>query len=132
MRYLLALLVGLLIVCPAFAEEKEPIDVPSLNLPDMQAGVLYSVETGDFEACMTATVLGYPTKVGKFEIRAGYALENEPIGALCFKLGDLSQFGFDQPLHKLINLSVGPYIGYNLDTSEFDYGALATVIQLKF
>lgn len=129
--WLAVLLTVCVLVSPVMAED-EPISVPKLGLPDMQAGMLYSVETGEFEACATATVLGYPTKVGKFEIRAGYATDNMPIGAVCFKLGDLSQFGFDQPLHKIINLSVGPYAGYDIDNDEFDWGMLATIIQLKF
>lgn len=129
----LTLLIGILLIAsPVFAQEKEPINVPTLQLPDMQAGVLYSAKKSDFEACATITALKYPTKVGDIELRGGYAIESEPIGAVCFKLGDLSQFGFEQPLHKIINVSAGPFVGYDFDSEEWDFGVLATVIQLTF
>lgn len=113
-------------------DEKKPINVPSLNLPDMQAGILYSAKKSDFEACGTITALKYPTKIGDVELRGGYATEAEPIGAVCFKLGDLSQFGFEQPLHKLINVSGGGYIGYDFQIEEWDFGLLATIIQVNW
>ena len=117
----------------ARAEEvKEPINVPSLNLPDMQGGIIYSAKKSDFEVCGTATALKYSTKIGDLELRAGYATEREPIGAICFKLGDLTKFGFEQPLHKIINVSAGGYVGYDFQIKEWDFGVIGTIVQLKW
>jgi len=127
---LMAVLTVILIGTYARAEE---ISVPNLKLPNIQAGMIYSIQEGRVEACTTATVLKYPTKIGDVELRAGYAIENTPIAALTFKVGDLSQFGFEQPLHKLINLSLGAYVGYDLrDNGGFDYGLTASIIEVAF
>ncbi|NQT23266.1 MAG: hypothetical protein HQ579_07530, partial [Candidatus Omnitrophica bacterium] len=94
--------------------------------------VVYSAKTGNFEPAFTATVLKYPSKIGDIELRAGYAMESEPIGAICFKVGDLTKYGFVQPLHNILNVSAGPYVGYDFQTEEWDYGALVTIINLQF
>lgn len=111
----------------------EPIEAPNLNLPNVQGGMIYSVDRDKLEGCTTATVLSYPTKIGDFELRAGYAIESTPIGALCFKVGDLTQYGFKQPLLGLLDLSIGAYVGYDFrDNGGWDYGVVATIISIKF
>ena len=134
MRYLIAILCLLMVASIAIAEDAkvEPLAVKELKLPDMQAGMAYNVQNGEFNSCFTATLLRYPTKIGDFELRGGYLVDKTPLGALAFKLGDLTQFGFEMPLHHLINVSAGPYVGYNMDDKEISYGAIVTVRQLQF
>ena len=134
MRYLMVILCLLMVTSIAIAEETntEPLAIQELKLPDMQAGMVYSVETSEFNPCFTATLLRYPTKIGDFELRGGYITDKISMAAIAFKVGDLTQFGFEMPLHHLINVSFGPYAGYAIDTKEFDYGIMCTVIQLKF
>ena len=88
------------------------IETKTLNLPNTQAGMVYSVEDEKLKACTTVTLLGYPTKIGEIELRGGYVIDKQPMGAVCLRIGDLSQFGFNMPLHHLINVSVGGYVGY--------------------
>jgi len=134
MRYLIVILCLLMVTSIAIADETktEPLAVQELKLPDMQAGMAYNVQNGEFNTCFTATLLRYPTKIGDFELRGGYLVDKTPLGALAFKLGDLTRFGFEMPLHHLINVSVGPYAGYNMEDKEISYGVIVTVIQLKF
>ena len=129
MKKLIVILCLLMVTSIAKAE---PLAVQELKLPDMQAGMAYNVQNGEFNSCFTATLLRYPTKIGDFELRGGYLVDKTPLGAIAFKLGDLTQFGFEMPLHHLINISAGPYVGYNMDDSEISYGVVCTVIQLKF
>jgi hypothetical protein len=138
MRLLSVLLIGALILVAgtSFADDTakvaEPISIKELKLPDMQAGMVYSAQDSEFSTCFTATLLKYPTKIGDLELRGGYMVDKTPFGALTFKLGDLTQFGFEMPLHHLINVSAGPYVGYAMDNKEISYGILCTVIQVKF
>ena len=127
----IALVILCLLMVTSIAKA-EPLAVQELKLPDMQAGMAYNVQNGEFNSCFTATLLRYPTKIGDLELRGGYLVDKTPLGALAFKLGDLTQFGFEMPLHHLINISAGPYVGYNMDDSEVSFGAIVTVIQLKF
>jgi len=148
------LLVGMMVVICltmigiAYAEEApatpvakvvEPITMSSLGLPDMQAGMIFSAKTGEFGACATLTALKYPTKIADIELRGGFAVSDikeinakKPIAALCVKVGDLSSLGIEQPLHNLINLSLGLYGGYDFNSKEADYGVMATIIQITF
>lgn len=138
MKKVLVLCMGfMLCVSMGYADDKvEAIDLPSLNLPDLQAGIIYSATSEDFDTAMTATLLAYPTKFGDVELRGGYAFDSQaPLAALCFKLGDLTQYGFKMPLHQILNVSVGPYIAYNSQDDaekEIDYGVICTVIQVSF
>jgi len=115
----------------------DPVDVGKIGLPNVQGGLIYSVERESVEACTTATLLGYPTKIGTFELRGGYIIEQTPIGALVYKVGDLTQFGLEQPLLGLLDVSVGVYAGYDFATAEdddgkFDWGLMATIVEAKF
>lgn len=144
-RLILVVAIVALFVMPVMADEiqvepaKEPINVPSLKLPDMQAGMVYSVKEGKIGACATLTALKYPTKYGDVELRGGFAVNDikeinakKPIAALCVKIGDLSSLGIEQPLHNIINLSAGIYAGYDFDIQEADFGIVATILQLKW
>ena len=133
MRILFVVCLVLTLVGVSYADS---IEVPKLNLPDVQGGVTYSLQTDKLETCATATILSYPTKIGSFDLRAGYVVEQTPIASICYKMGDLTQFGFKQPLLGLLDLSIGVYGGYDFaqadENAVWDYGIIATIVDVKF
>jgi len=97
----------------------------TIKVPDLQAGIVYSIPEGKVEACYTATLLSYPISKVDVQLRGGYVTENEPIGAIACNIKDLNSLGVTGFLSN-VNISLGGYAGYRFNNEDYDYGVIAS------
>lgn len=139
MRFVLAVALVLL-VAPAFAGVID-LGVTKMDLPEAKTGAIISLKEQGVEATVSTTLLGYDTKIGRFELDVGGAPAiNEPIVALAYHVGDLEKLGFYCPLNKYLDLSVGVYAGYEINSynnnpndkwnDALDYGIYCSILRI--
>jgi len=142
MRVFLAVLLVIGFALPAVAETID-LNITELNLPDAKPGFIFSADRKEIEATVSSTVVNYQNKYLNLNLDVGLApAVNEPIAAVAFKFGDLSQYGLDFPLRKYFDITVGVYTGLefnDLDQQDkdswdkiIDYGVYATVARITF
>ena len=146
MKFLSVVCVVALVVAFCMQAFAGPIDlgITKLDLPNVKEAVIVSFRTEGIENAITTEVLGYDTKIGRFELDVGAAIAiNEPIVAVCYNVGDLTKLGFDFPLGKYLDLGIGAYVGFEINSysnaggsdSEWsdalDYGLYLKIFEIK-
>ena len=139
---LVLILVALFVSCTAFAG---PIDLnlTNLDLPDAKPGFIVSLENEGIEACLTTTLIEHKSKYLNVNLDVGAAPAiNEPIVGLAMKFGDLSQYGINFPLRKYFDISIGGYVGFELNDyyaddsrkweDAVDFGIYTTIARIQF
>ena len=123
----------------------EPIDlgITEWNLPDAKPGVIISLKNEGVEASLTTTLIEYKNKYVDLNLDVGAAPTiNEPLAGLTFKFGDLSKYGVNFPLRKYLDIRVGAYCGYEINSYQndinkdwedaIDYGFLIQAAKIQF
>ena len=141
MKRLLTMILGvamLFSVSTVQAQEAEPttkinpIDVSAWleSLPNLKQGAVYSVNDSEIKYCSTTELIR--TRYINVEVGA-VPTDNEAIVVLSYEVLKLKDY-VGIPLLDLVELNVGVYAGVIdvLDTNEFDWGASATAINVKF
>lgn len=146
MKKILVLVVLLLIAGIGRAEVldlKITDKLPTIDIPELTEGVVYSLKNGTINNAIGATLVSVPTKIGKLDIDALYIGENEPAAAICYRLGGLEQFGWNVPILKYVDVALGGYAGFQFNDlnqnhadmdegNSLDYGAYARLVQVAF
>jgi len=134
-------LVALLLMCGVAQAEvldlKLSERLEGITLPKATEGLVYSIKNNTVNNAAGLTILAYKD----VNLDALYIGENEPGLAVCYRLGGLERFGWDVPVLKYIDISVGGFAGYQFndtyqthaDADEgnaLDYGLYAKICQI--
>lgn len=117
------IILALCIVFVAGLAFAEPVDLKVIDKFDLEfhEGFIVSLREEGIENVLTTTLLRYPSQVGRFDLDVGGCPSiREPIIALSYHLGDLSQFGLETPFSKYIDLSIGGYVGFEFNRYKND------------
>lgn len=93
-----------------------------------KAGVIYSIkrEQDNWDPCALFEVI----KWKGISVNGGWAYEKEIIGSVMFDVMSVVPAEFNQ-IPGLV-CEIGPYIGYDFETEEVDYGCSAVLISVQF
>jgi len=136
MKKLIVVLCLLLVAGVAMADTVDLKLPKSLKVKD---GAIYSLKNNKTENVTTGTIYEYKLPVGSIDLDAGYAIENEPILALCYTTPNLKEMGIELPYGEYISVSGGGFLGLEMNEYQdngnnfidaLDYGLYA-VGQLK-
>lgn len=102
-----------------------------LRTPNFEGSVVFSLKNKSVSTAMTSTILTWQyidTKVGYIVDQNGLLL------SLNFDLENLEELGSSVKYawKGLIDSSIGLWASYNFDVSAFDYGLMATLLEIRF
>jgi len=131
----LALILAMAIPAMAMAQESLSITDMVKRIPNLKQGFGYSFIDHDFGYLATVEL----AKWKDISFEAGYNWKNKAIGVISYDFFKLKDFGVTLPILNLVGCKLGVYAGYGrIDllqgggNQEFDYGASATILEIKF
>jgi len=98
-------------------------------IPNLEVTSLYDFNNHQMLTALTSKVLS----ISVVDMRVGYVRSDEndiAIGALAFELSKLPKVQY--AWSKMIDTSVGLWLGYDFKKSEVDYGVMAILVDIEF
>jgi len=136
---ILSLVLGVALICSvcSICVGEELLISDSLKkLPPLKQGIAYNINDGEYQYVMTIPIVNYKN----ISLEAGYTTNFDDsmdsfVGAVTYPLFKFKDF-VDVPILNLIECNVGAYVGYSKwqdnDSPEFEYGPVATLINIKY
>ena len=133
---ILLLVLSLVLICNVCVSEELLVSDSLKKLPPLKQGIAYNINDGEYQYVMTIPIVNYKN----ISLEAGYTTNFDDsmdsfIGAITYPLFKFKDF-VDVPILNLIECNVGGYMGYSKwqddDSPEFEYGPIATLINIKY